>query len=177
MLFRSTVNLSGCNAIIYKGQSYNTSAIVLDTLKSYNGCDSVYTTVNITIGSGFTITGNIKLPVKTGIIPNVSFNLSGNAVQSTTGTGNYTLNCISSGSSGTIRASKNNDNNKANGVTAVDIALTQSHILSKNLFNSPYKIIASDVTGDGKVTALDIVYMKRLILGFDTTFTNSITNA
>jgi len=69
-----------------------------------------------------------------------------------------------------IHPSKNNDINKTNGVTALDIALTQSHVLGKNIFNSPYKLIAADVTGDGKVTALDIVYMKRLILGIDTTF-------
>ena len=70
-----------------------------------------------------------------------------------------------------IYAYKNNDINKANGVTTLDIALTQSHILGKTLFNSPYKIIAADVNGDSKVSALDIVYMKRLILGIDTTFT------
>ena len=53
--------------------------------------------------------------------------------------------------------------------------MVQSHVLGKNIFNSPYKLIAADVTGDGKVTALDIVYMKRLILAIDTTFTNSTT--
>ena len=74
-----------------------------------------------------------------------------------------------------ILPTKNNDINKANGVTAIDIALTQAHILGKNLLNSPYKLIAADVSGDGKITALDIVYMKRLILGIDTTFTNSVT--
>ena len=171
----NTINLSGCNAIIYKGQSYNSSATVLDTVKSLLGCDSIYLTVNISIGSGYAIAGNIKHPVKTGAIANVIINLTGNLVQSTTGTGSYSLTCLSSNSSGVIKASKNNDINKVNGVTAVDIALVQSHILAKNLFNSPYKIIAADVTGDGKVTALDIVYMKRLILGIDTSFTNSIT--
>ena len=76
----------------------------------------------------------------------------------------------------TVSPSKNNDINKANGVTALDIALTQAHILGKTLFNSQYKIIAADVNGDSKVTALDIVYIKRLILGIDTTFTNSTTS-
>jgi len=75
----------------------------------------------------------------------------------------------------TLKLSKNNDINKTNGVTAVDIALTQAHILGKNILNSPYKLIAADVNGDGKVTALDIVYMKRLILGIDTSFTNTST--
>ena len=83
--------------------------------------------------------------------------------------------CINYASNDTIHLSKNNDVNKSNGVSAVDIALVQSHILGKNILNSPYKLIAADVTGDGKVTALDIVYLKRLILGVDTTFINSTT--
>ena len=74
------------------------------------------------------------------------------------------------GSNVVVKASKNNDITKANGVTALDIALVQSHILAKSFLNSPYKILAADVSGDGKVTALDIVYIKRLILGIDTSF-------
>ena len=90
--------------------------------------------------------------------------------------GHYNFSCINSGTNDTITLSKNNDINKANGVTSLDLALVQSHILQKNLLNSPYKIIAADVNGDGKVTALDLVYMKRLILGVDTTFTNTNTS-
>ncbi len=70
---------------------------------------------------------------------------------------------------------KNNDINKTNGITTLDMALIQSHILGKNKLNSPYKIIAADVNGDGLVTTLDIVYLKRLILGLDTTFTKTST--
>ncbi len=74
-----------------------------------------------------------------------------------------------------IKLSKNNDINKTNGITTLDMALIQSHILGKNKLNSPYKLIAADVNGDGKVTTLDIVYLKRLILGLDTTFTKTST--
>ena len=75
----------------------------------------------------------------------------------------------------TITPSKNNDINKSNGLTTLDLVYVQSHILGKSLLNSPYKIIAADVNGDGKITTLDLVYIKRLILGLDTTFTNSTT--
>ena len=169
------INLSGCNAILYKGITYNTSTTILDTVKSYQGCDSIYLTVNISIGSGYTISGNIKHPVKTGAVANVSINLTGNSVQSTMATGSYSLTCLSSNSAGVVKAFKNNDINKTNGVTSLDLALLQSHILQKSILNSPYKIIAADVNGDGKVTTLDIVYMKRLILGIDTTFTKTST--
>ena len=109
-------------------------------------------------------------------IPITFVNLSGDSLNTilsdTNGVYNYAL--INAGNY-TLTPTKNNDINKSNGVTAVDIALTQAHILGKNILNSPYKLIAADVNGDGKVTALDIVYMKRLILGIDTTFTNSTT--
>jgi len=103
---------------------------------------------------------------------NVQVSCTGTSIGNTVtdSTGDYSFNL--SGGNYTIRPAKNNDINKANGVTALDIALTQAHILGKNLLNSPYKMIAADVNGDGKITALDIVYMKRLILGLDTTFTN-----
>ena len=48
--------------------------------------------------------------------------------------------------------------------------LIQNHILNKIKLNSAYKIIAADVTNDKKVSAFDVIYIKRLILGLDTTF-------
>ncbi|MEI6185248.1 MAG: dockerin type I domain-containing protein [Bacteroidota bacterium] len=90
-------------------------------------------------------------------------------------TGHYTLQ-LSNNNNVLLTAYKNDDINKANGVTTLDIALIQSHILQKSILNSPYKILASDVNGDGKVSTLDIVYIKRLILGLDTTFTKTSIN-
>ena len=120
------------------------------------------------------ITGNIVAPTGLYIfnkpIANVLINVGGTNLYS----GQYNLS-VNSGTNIIVIPYKNNDINKTNGVTTLDIALTQAHILQKNLLNSPYKIIAADVNGDSRVTALDIVYMKRLILGIDTTFTNSTT--
>ena len=116
----------------------------------------------------FQITGDVVYP--NGIpIPNSTVNIYGSKVDSTMFTGMYTFTENINGNY-TLRASKNNDINKANGVTALDLALTQAHILGKTLFNSPYKIIAADVNGDRKITTLDLVYMKRLILGIDTLY-------
>ena len=85
----------------------------------------------------------------------------------------YKFNCIASNTSGVIKASKNNDLAKNNGVSAIDVILTQNHILSKIKLNSPYKIIAADVNNNKTVTNIDIIFMKRLILGIDTTFTGN----
>jgi|GEM_PF-1618789 len=120
------------------------------------------------------VKGNVINP-KGISIPLVTAILSSTNANTSIVTGNYMFSNLNNGSSGTIKMNKNNEINKANGVTTLDVALTQSHVLGKTLFNSPYKIIAADVNGDGKITTLDIVYMKRLILGLDTTFTNTIT--
>lgn len=58
------------------------------------------------------------------------------------------------------------DTNFLNGVTTYDLALIQKHILSLQLLDSPYKIIAADANQDGQVTAYDIVILRKLILGY-----------
>ena len=104
-------------------------------------------------------------------------NLSGDSSQTILSdtTGRYLYDVMKVGNY-TLTPKKNNDINKTNGVTSLDLALIQSHILGKTKLNSPFKIIAADVNGDGKITTLDLVNMKRLILGLDTTYTNIATN-
>ena len=122
---------------------------------------------------GFSVMGKCKTPFGKSI-NGVTVSATGstaNATTDTSGTFNYKL----PAGNYTIKATKNNDVNKSNGISTLDLALVQSHILSKSALNSPYKIIAADVNGDGKITTLDIVYMKRVILGLDSTFTNTNT--
>ena len=130
----------------------------------------VFTSAPVKLTNNVSISGNLVTP-KGAAINGATVSLNGSG---TLNNGSYSYS-VSSSSSNTIKVTKNNDVAKANGVTAVDIALIQSNVLGKSALNSPYKLIAADVNGDGKVTALDIVYIKRLILGIDSTFTNSTT--
>lgn len=75
----------------------------------------------------------------------------------------------------TLTLSKNNEVNKMNGITTLDIALIQAHILQRSLLNSPYKIIAADANSSNTVTTIDIAHIRRLILGYDTTFPGNRT--
>ncbi len=139
-----------------------------------NGYATITDTVTLYV-SAF-IAGNILTP-KGDAVENANFYLSGNGYVKTDTvlsdvSGNFLMK-IMTGDDYIIRGHKDNDINKTNGVTALDLALIQSHILGKNFLNSPLKIIAADVNGDSKLTALDLVYIKRLILGIDTTFTNT----
>ena len=169
----SITNITNCDNYTWHNKNFATSGVYRDTLKgaNSNGCDSL-TTLNLTINPS--ISGNIVTPLNKGI-PAVTASLKSTSNVNNTFSNNYKFSCTTSGSNDTIHLTKNNDITKANGVTTLDIALVQAHILQKSLLNSPYKIIAADVNGDGSVTTLDIVYMKRVILGIDTTFTNSST--
>ena len=65
-----------------------------------------------------------------------------------------------------IRAEKHGD--YLNGVSTLDLVLLQQHILGTQNFNDPYKVIAGDVNSDQKLTASDVVLLRRLILGLIT---------
>ena len=162
-----------------------------DTTATINVAPTVTTTYYCTKSNGiYSVTDSVTLFIPSYLIGNVAtskgdfvtgadfyLNGSGNIKSDTVisdQSGNFTSKILS-GENYILKAHKDNDINKVNGVTALDIVLIQSHILGKNMLNSPYKIIAADVTGDGKVTALDLVYIKRLILGIDTNFTKTKT--
>ncbi len=57
--------------------------------------------------------------------------------------------------------------NDRNGISALDVALTSKHILSVQPLNSPLKIWAADVNNSKSVTTLDLIKMRRMILGLD----------
>ncbi|NNF32914.1 MAG: T9SS type A sorting domain-containing protein, partial [Saprospiraceae bacterium] len=62
-----------------------------------------------------------------------------------------------------IKASKSGEDDE--GVSTLDIVLIQRHILGLDEFVNPYKVIASDVNNDKRVTGTDLVVMRKLILG------------
>ena len=248
------ISVIGCDSIAYKGLTYYSTATKRDTVRSYQGCDSIYNVATITVTPTPVITGiSSNSPVNTGdsikltvtansgnlyswtgplsfkstaqnptiysatssmsgtyyvnvsngtcksltdsvvvnissvysisgtvwhpkgyAVQNVALNVAGqlmytdvNGGYSTKllGGGNYSVVPLNIGRS--LSALRNADRIT---VSTLDVALVQSHILQKSILNSPYKIIAADVNSDGHVSALDIVYMKRLILAIDTSF-------
>lgn len=44
-----TININGCDSAIFNSVKYTSSTVLHDTLHSYQGCDSVYRTINITV--------------------------------------------------------------------------------------------------------------------------------
>ncbi len=59
------------------------------------------------------------------------------------------------------------------GVSTADVIKIYNHISTTALLDSPYKLIAADVTNDALISIEDIAEMKRLILGTQDTFANN----
>ncbi len=85
--------------------------------------------------------------------------------------GKFNFSDMAQGGSYTVIPEKNDD--PINGVSTLDLVMIQRHILSLDKINTPYKLIAADVNKDGKITAADLVELRKLILGTTTTFGNN----
>jgi len=62
-----------------------------------------------------------------------------------------------------VSGEKNDD--YLNGVSTLDIVLLQKHILGQELLQSPYAMIAADINADRSITAIDLISLRKLILG------------
>ncbi len=54
------------------------------------------------------------------------------------------------------------------GVSTYDLVLISQHILGVKTLDSPYKIIAADVNNSGSVSILDVILLRKMILGIET---------
>ena len=86
--------------------------------------------------------------------------------QFTTGVdGQFSFNAIPMNNGYTVLPERNDD--YKNGVSTFDLVLIQKHILGIEKLNSPYKVIASDINNDERVTAIDLVELRKLISNRD----------
>lgn len=61
------------------------------------------------------------------------------------------------------------------GINSIDLVLIMRHILGIQELDSPYKIIAADVSNDGRVTVSDVLLIRKMILGLIPEFPNGPT--
>lgn len=104
-------------------------------------------------------------------VENVHVRVNSNAFQVMTGqAGGFEFPYLPIGHDYTIVPEKNDD--LKNGVSTIDVLLIARHILGIQKLNSPYKIIAADVDRSGDVSVLDMVRLRKVILGVDDKFPN-----
>jgi hypothetical protein len=158
------------NPVISNADSTKRGSYTL--VATVNNCQTLPVSINVDVIStnlSF-IQGVVKSPLGDSI-PDVTLKLTGSMTKDTISSnkGLYKISPFAGGSY-TLTPHKNNDKVKNNGVSTLDIILVQSHILNVDSLNTPYKILAADVNESGTITNLDILYMRRLILGIDTSF-------
>jgi hypothetical protein len=88
--------------------------------------------------------------------------------------GTWIIGDLDSGKDYTVLPKKNND--LTNGVDTRDLSVIQRHILGISTLNSPYNLIAADVTKDNKILASDIAELRKVILGIRNDFPNGNTS-
>lgn len=66
--------------------------------------------------------------------------------------------------------SAENNSGHSNGLSTLDLVMIQRHILGAQKFNSPYNLIAADINADARITAADLVELRKVILGIYATF-------
>jgi Secretion system C-terminal sorting domain len=158
----------------YTSTTFASGNTVFCNLTSNVACASTTSvnsnTVTITLLNPVTVIGRISNPTGL-IIPTVNVRISGGTIDSTLtdAQGNYSFSLLQQRNY-TIAPNKNNDVVKSSGVNVLDVLQVQAHILGSTLLNNAYKVIAADVNTDNAVNIFDLVLIKRLILGIDTTF-------
>ena len=99
-----------------------------------------------------------------------SFIMDVNEEVFTNNQGEYFATQLPKGDGYRVKANKNDD--VYNGVSTLDLVLIQRHILGLQEFDSPYKIIASDINNDGTVRSSDLLSLRKVILGILDEFPN-----
>jgi len=106
-----------------------------------------------------------------GVAVNLSGSMSGNTATQAAGT--YAFNNLPTGPQADFTVAPELDTLPLNGVSTFDLIVITRHILNVQLLDSPYKMIAADVNNDKKITTLDLIRLRRLILALDLSFTNN----
>jgi len=116
-----------------------------------------------------TVAGNVKNESGQ-FIPNVTVNMSGSSMTplKSDQTGKYKFPYMDPGGEYVVIPARND--NPLEGVSTLDLIYIQRHILKTEELNSPYKMIAADVNKDGKITASDMVQLRKVLLGIHDKF-------
>ncbi len=148
-----------------------------------NNGNTDHCTVTVTVQDNFgtcdpdpqpyaTISGTISTAL-TESVSGVQVQLLGSNLgsQSTDDSGNYTFPPMPYGGSYSVMPGLNTDARK--GVTTLDLILLQKHLLGIHELDNPYTMIAADANHSGTISAMDIVVLRKLILGITDTIQNN----
>lgn len=121
---------------------------------------------NVCDNQGGVLEGEI-MTEHTDAVSNVSMRLSSPSIvfpeTITAQDGKFSFDDVPPGADYTIVPQRNDD--PRNGVSTLDLVYIQKHLLGKELFSSPYQYIAADANNSQSVSAVDLIEIRKLILG------------
>ncbi len=122
-------------------------------------------------GTGI-ISGNISVP-QSGTLTGAMVYLDGSHLQGvpSAGNGQFVFPLMPLGGEYAVRPVREGDDR--NGVTTLDLVKIQKHLLGLEAFTTPYQFIAADVNNSKNITAIDIIQLRKLILGYTDTIPNN----
>ena len=85
--------------------------------------------------------------------------------------GKFAFHHLNPGQDYTITAERTD--NPRNGVSTLDLVGIQKHLLGQELFSSPYQYIAADANNSQSVSAIDMIEIRKVILGLQDEFTHN----
>ncbi len=118
------------------------------------------------------VTG-LVLTEELGNVENVQVSLQSGPSQAglvTDLSGTYAFENLDEGRDYTLSLYKDRDHD--DGLSTFDLVLIARHAVGLKGLESPYKIIAADVDNNQKITVRDLVWLRQIILGNETTFPN-----
>jgi hypothetical protein len=177
----NAINAFGNEAIVEQlFHEEDTSVTVKYVFQSFlpgsKTCYSAFDSINIEVlPLGFgpcagTLAGIIKTINKQfieGVKVQVS-GLSGDKIVNTRNDGLFKFSGLDNGGDYTVFPELNK--NPLNGVSTFDLLLIQKHVLNTKKIENPYELIAADVNKSGSISILDMLQLRKIILGVDKEF-------
>jgi hypothetical protein len=144
-----------------------------DKKGNHNYCTTyinVEDNINICKGSGSASISGVITNENQARLEGVIVNLTGTSTASlkTALDGRYSIPSLTLNRNYTVKPSLNKG--FLNGITTFDLVLISKHILNVQPFDSPYKIIAADVNNSKTLSTIDLIQLRKLILGVDLAF-------
>ena len=168
---------------IVQGATYDCDSIgqravylwVTDAVGNQDVCQTsvfIESVDNVCGGESPAIAGFVEREDGEGVmLSEVMISGNGSNTDMTNNEGYFEVTDLEAGYDYTVVPSKNDDHNL--GVTTLDIIKIRQHILTTELLDSPYKLIAADANNNQMVTTSDIIEIRRLILTTITEFSNN----
>jgi len=91
-----------------------------------------------------------------------------NQTQNSGSTGKFSFSKLQLGADYTLSPSF--DKSHLTGVSTFDLVLIQKHIIGTQVLKDPYQLLAADVNNSQTITTIDLIQVRKLVLGLDTKF-------